>query len=759
MAIPLSLITAIANMAGDAVSNTGNFVKNKSLERRKNNLESYMNIAKGREADYWMNEKLNANKQLGLANLFAEGGETQSGSMNADAITGLIAAIRGLDQSVGTTLGNDYHSSVGDVVNGIPLMSTLGGAINRVAGVKTRQDELLREQQESNYLANTANRAAIATSFDDQSLNGPTGVNTHVNPYKAMNHTSAVLGSTLLAGPLAGIGASIFNRKAHDKAAKQNEMLSSKLKQEYDFTQRSTANAIDNIKHKQINGLMANMNAYGGPLDYDYNMTQLGILGDALSPLQNRFAFGGGMPDVNTIGEGGTHEENPNGGVPMGVDNNGIPNLVEEGEVTYDNYVFSNRLTVPKAMCKKLNIKEGITFAEAAEKISAEAKERSDNDPIANAGKETQLKDLIAAQEVVNNLNKAAKSQQNFRDISEKPANEFSFGGPIDVQFDPNKYVYNEGEYNPSYVDYIAPNIDQALVPNKLNTPFSEQPGIPQIDVPKQGFAASKEESLVSKDIDKVDLLPTNMRYASAVGPALGLGLASLPETYNNPRILENMAKIAGRYTPTAYTPAGQKLEYQPTPLDYITSQIEAAGAANAKSILASSNLNPASATSALLANAYNTQKALADATMKADEVNFEKKKAVADFNRKTDALNAEGIMTAAAANQKAEAGVKSLMAGLYGEAAKMRQEMDAAKTMAQSSNLTSIFNNIGGIGKENMMMNMINTSPSNLYSITSDGNIVFKKSAFNADGTLKPETIDALIKAREDKSKNKKGK
>lgn len=43
----------------------------------------------------------------------------------------------------------------------------------------------------------------------------------------------------------------------------------------------------------------------------------------------------------------------------MGVDEEGNPNLVEEGEVVWEDYVFSNRLTNPKT---------GRTFAEDAKR-------------------------------------------------------------------------------------------------------------------------------------------------------------------------------------------------------------------------------------------------------------------------------------------------------------------------------------------------------------------------------------------------------
>ena len=48
------------------------------------------------------------------------------------------------------------------------------------------------------------------------------------------------------------------------------------------------------------------------------------------------------------IDAGGTHEESPYGGVPMGQDAEGTPNLVEENEVIYNDYVYSDRLKISK---------------------------------------------------------------------------------------------------------------------------------------------------------------------------------------------------------------------------------------------------------------------------------------------------------------------------------------------------------------------------------------------------------------------------
>ena len=74
-------------------------------------------------------------------------------------------------------------------------------------------------------------------------------------------------------------------------------------------------------------------------------------------------------------------------GVQMGVDNQGIPNLVEEGEVIFNDYVFSNRLKVPDAVKQKYKLKgnKKLTFADAAKQMQKESEERP-NDPISKRG-------------------------------------------------------------------------------------------------------------------------------------------------------------------------------------------------------------------------------------------------------------------------------------------------------------------------------------------------------------------------------------
>lgn len=101
------------------------------------------------------------------------------------------------------------------------------------------------------------------------------------------------------------------------------------------------------------------------------------------------------------INNGGTHEQNPFEGVPMGVAPDGQPNLVEEGEVLYNDYVFSNRLHPTDKELKESNLPKkyrGHTFALIAEDMSKESVERP-NDPISKRGLEASLGKLASLQE------------------------------------------------------------------------------------------------------------------------------------------------------------------------------------------------------------------------------------------------------------------------------------------------------------------------------------------------------------------------
>ena len=170
-------------------------------------------------------------------------------------------------------------------------------------------------------------------------------------------------------GGLFGMGAA--KRKAQRTVNRANEAI------DYTnaFNMASLNNSLNNIRNNQFNNLLRNYSAFGGPL----NMSGDGVL----SPFGSRFSVGGPMHSygadwtngIKIIEEGGTHEENPYEGVQMGIDPQGVPNLVEEGEVIWNDYVFSNRMKVPKRdrIKYKLTGPKNLTYAEAAKKAQKES--------------------------------------------------------------------------------------------------------------------------------------------------------------------------------------------------------------------------------------------------------------------------------------------------------------------------------------------------------------------------------------------------
>ena len=125
--------------------------------------------------------------------------------------------------------------------------------------------------------------------------------------------------------------------------------------------------------------------------------------------LNPEFGYGGNWSDgVTEFNAGGTHESNPSGGIPQGTDSNGKPNLVEQGETKWNNYIFSNRLTVPQDVAPLLGLKGKISFADASKKLQLEAKERP-NDPISKRGLTNSMAKLKSLQDIMKEQLEQAK--------------------------------------------------------------------------------------------------------------------------------------------------------------------------------------------------------------------------------------------------------------------------------------------------------------------------------------------------------------
>lgn len=164
------------------------------------------------------------------------------------------------------------------------------------------------------------------------------------------------------------------------KAKKQADRINAYKEDANERALYSFKNNANNIQNQQMQDMLRSYMAYGGPLS------------------TNGTDFNNGLTMVDT---GGSHEESPLDGVPMGVAPDGVPNLVEEGEVIFNNYVFSNRLSPSRDILRALNLPDKYnnhTYAYIAERLGRESEERP-NDPISKAGLQDAMMRLLTAQE------------------------------------------------------------------------------------------------------------------------------------------------------------------------------------------------------------------------------------------------------------------------------------------------------------------------------------------------------------------------
>lgn len=139
-----------------------------------------------------------------------------------------------------------------------------------------------------------------------------------------------------------------------------------------------------------------------------------------------KFALGGDIQtngsDFNNgllhIDAGGSHESSPYDGVQLGIDAQGKPNLVEEGETIFDDYVFSKRIKADAQTKKKFHVGKNanISYADLSKKLEKESAERP-NDAISQVGLEKQMHDLADEQERQKSEIQSKKAQEVFASL------------------------------------------------------------------------------------------------------------------------------------------------------------------------------------------------------------------------------------------------------------------------------------------------------------------------------------------------------
>jgi hypothetical protein len=372
-------------------------------------------------------------------------------------------------------------------------------------------------------------------------------------------------------------------------------------------------------------------------------------------------AYGGDFSNgLSRIGNGGSHEENVLGGIPVSIGENGEPNLVEEGEAKWNNYIFSNRLSVPKDSKegKLLGIPkgyQGLPFSKAAIKMAKEAEER-ENDPVSKRGMDAMLGRLSMVQEIERAAMQGASGQGNV----------FAKGGFADrVAYRPIEPIAIEDKYN--YL--ISPNTEtpEFKYRDYNGNPVNEMPLAPEYN------------RLTSDRTNNFWNNGQSLRYAPILTNA-GLGLEAILSKHDKLSLDRVSAPVVT-----------ERMQYNPYDTDYMAGMMRQQANATNRRLADSAGGNAGIASALMLANNRNTQEGLSAAMMQAAQMNDARRAQALQFNAGVQQANAQLAWAAELANLQQSNTEKD-----YNAKAK------AARANAIRQALATLGTQAGGIGTEN---------------------------------------------------------
>lgn len=364
---------------------------------------------------------------------------------------------------------------------------------------------------------------------------------------------------------------------------------------------------------------------------------------------------------VTFIDEGGSHEENPYQGIQIGVDPQGKPNLVEEGEIVFDDYVFSDRMEIPDDIRKEYKLR-GKTFAKAAKSAQRESEERP-NDPLSKAGLQAAMERIAAAQE------EARERKEAYREGNEYPSM-FAYGGDTDS--------YGLALENPMTVEEL-----EAMMNGEA----------PEGNTDNGGGSRKRQ---------------TWTRYA----PIIGSGLASLSDLFSKPDY-DSADLISGvdlGAETAGYAPIGNYLAYKPLDRDFYINKMNQQAAATRRGLMNTSGGNRLNAQAGILAADYTYGQNMGNLARQAEEYNQQLRERVEAFNRGTNMFNTETGLKTSMFNAGSKNSAKRARLGQATTAAQMRQATKDQDTARRSSNITNFLQGLGDMGWENEQANWLDT-------------------------------------------------
>ena len=402
----------------------------------------------------------------------------------------------------------------------------------------------------------------------------------------------------------------------------------------------------------------------------------------------NTFAAGGNLENLTAFNTGGSHEQNPLGGIPQGIGKNGKQNVVEQGEIksnlnNTENYVFSKRFVATESDLKAASLPtvyKNKTISEIAIDLGKESKERP-NDPISKRGLDEMLTRLKSIQE--------AKRRVLIEEQIKKTASRYN----------------------------IAPEeAAKVVLGSEDQNSFATLGQMDYLSNPKKPISAiiSNEGQQFNNQISNEALM-----YSPIVGGIgmLGRQIAKGIDYFN----ANSIAKIK---TPRITTPVLRDyMEYTPVDSTYRTNQMLSSASNLRSRLMDSAGNNAAVARATMLASNKDINDSIGKSFYEDANTNFERRRIAKEFNRGTNQANSELFARIAAINTEAEARdnenlVKSIL---------LREQLKSDYETGISGTYSNIFQNASEIGKYKYNANTLKAMFGNL-GYDQEGNLRYTK-------------------------------
>lgn len=424
---------------------------------------------------------------------------------------------------------------------------------------------------------------------------------------------------------------------------------------------------------------------------------------------------------VIQINSGGLHSTNPFGGVQMGVDDQGIPNLVEQGELVYNDYVFSKRIKAPKALKSTYKLR-GDTFADIAKYAQKESEERP-NDPISKRGLDDIMTKLSTAQEVI-------KSMKNRK----KRGNKYAVGGNFNrtdyyipgVSDFGNRWSNTVPNTTPDYTQGVDYKGNWLTPPKNMARAAAKRAGKNVGDsLDAYNRAPVANPNYKGPDSNDNTTSKSWLRYA----PAFMSGIAAFSDIFSKPdySAADTISSVNIQPTRVSASPIGEYLSYEPLDRIFYINQLNKNAGATRRAVGDTSGGNRAAALAGILSADYNYGENLGKMARQAEEYNQALRERVAGFNRQTNMFNAQQDLQAQTANAQAMMNINKMRLAQAEEVAKLSQAARDSYNARRSNNLNSFINNLSSIGWEDYQREMINSNPALYYDLSGIGRVGYK--------------------------------